>query len=78
MSSETVLVVDIGSASLKAGYAGEDTPATIIPSIPHKYPHGLEVTDTFSQEFHSLSCSQLKISNKINMINQNTQFAVDK
>ena len=41
--SETVLVVDVGSASLKAGYAGEDTPATIIPSVAQKYPHGLEV-----------------------------------
>jgi actin-related protein len=43
MSHETVLVVDVGSASLKAGYAGEDTPATIIPSVAQKYPHGVEV-----------------------------------
>lgn len=45
--SETVLVVDVGSASLKAGYAGEDNPATIIPSIAQKFPHGLEVNNTF-------------------------------
>jgi actin-related protein len=60
MSSETVLVVDIGSASLKAGYAGEDTPATIIPSIPHKYPHGLEVEEySFIEYSHSLFLSLL-------------------
>lgn len=43
MTTETVLVVDVGSASLKAGYAGEDTPVTIIPSIPQKFSNGVEV-----------------------------------
>lgn len=43
MSDNTpVLVVDAGSASLKAGYAGEDSPATIIPSVAQKCPHGME------------------------------------
>jgi actin-related protein len=43
MSDAPVLVVDIGSASLKAGYAGEDAPATIIPSVAQKCANGLEV-----------------------------------
>ena len=41
--SETVLVVDVGSASLKAGYAGDDAPITYIPSVPQKYPSGVDV-----------------------------------
>mmetsp|Transcript_14429 Transcript_14429/g.15101 ORF Transcript_14429/g.15101 Transcript_14429/m.15101 type:complete len:391 (+) Transcript_14429:27-1199(+) len=48
--SETVLVVDVGSASLKAGYAGEDNPATIIPSIAQKFPHGLEYIEDIAYD----------------------------
>lgn len=43
MSEVPVLVVDVGSASLKSGYSGEDAPATIIPSVAQKCANGLEV-----------------------------------
>lgn len=43
MTDSVVLVVDAGTASLKAGYAGEDAPATIIPSVAQKCANGLEV-----------------------------------
>jgi actin-related protein len=33
MSGEPVVVVDVGSSSIKAGYAGEDTPPYEIPSV---------------------------------------------
>jgi actin-related protein len=43
MSDETVIVVDIGCASTKAGYAGEDVPSSIFPSVTHKWRVGVEV-----------------------------------
>ena len=52
MSHETVLVADVGSASLKAGYAGEDAPATIIPSVAQKYPHGIEYVEELERRQH--------------------------
>ena len=42
--SDPVLVVDVGSASLKAGYAGDDSPVTIIPSVAQKCAKGAEVS----------------------------------
>lgn len=44
MSDGPVLVVDVGSASLKAGYAGDDSPVTIIPSVGVKCAKGMEVS----------------------------------
>jgi len=32
MSEESILVVDIGSSSVKAGYSGEDVPSYVFPS----------------------------------------------
>lgn len=43
MSDIPVLVVDVGSASLKAGYAGDDSPVTVIPSMAQKCAKGVEV-----------------------------------
>lgn len=43
MSDIPVLVVDVGSASLKAGYAGDDSPVTVIPSTAQKCAKGMEV-----------------------------------
>ena len=33
---EPILVVDMGSSSIKAGFSGEDTPSYIIPSVLSK------------------------------------------
>ena len=43
MADETVIVVDIGCASTKAGYAGDDVPTSIFPSFIHKWNVGVEV-----------------------------------
>lgn len=53
-----MLVVDVGSASLKAGYAGDDSPVTVIPSVGQKCAKGLEImenpgTDLLNSEFES-------------------------
>ncbi len=32
MSEDSVLVVDVGSSSVKAGYCGEDIPSFVFPS----------------------------------------------
>ena len=32
MSEESILVVDIGSSSVKAGFSGEDVPSYVFPS----------------------------------------------
>lgn len=32
MAEDAVLVVDVGSSSLKAGYSGEDIPSYVFPS----------------------------------------------
>jgi actin-related protein len=32
MMDEAILVVDIGSSSVKAGYSGEDVPSFVFPS----------------------------------------------
>mmetsp|Transcript_5450 Transcript_5450/g.8979 ORF Transcript_5450/g.8979 Transcript_5450/m.8979 type:complete len:375 (-) Transcript_5450:367-1491(-) len=45
MSDIPVLVVDVGSASLKAGYAGDDSPVTVIPSTAQKCAKGMEVME---------------------------------
>ncbi len=36
MIEDTVLVVDIGSSSVKAGFSGEDVPAFVFPSTTGK------------------------------------------
>lgn len=42
---EPILVVDLGSSSIKAGFSGEDTPSYIIPSVLSKNINkNLEVT----------------------------------
>ncbi len=38
MIEDTVLVVDIGSSSVKAGFSGEDVPAFVFPSTTGKAP----------------------------------------
>lgn len=40
---EAILVVDVGSSSVKAGYSGEDNPSYIYPSTLMKYPRIVEV-----------------------------------
>jgi actin-related protein len=80
MAQETVLVVDVGSASLKAGYAGEDAPATIIPSVPQKYPHGIEVRMNYSHFILNVIFlnSILKSLKEDTMIKLNIRFEEDK
>jgi actin-related protein len=36
MADEPILVVDIGSSSVKAGFSGEDVPSYIFPSTTTK------------------------------------------
>lgn len=36
MSDEPILVVDIGSSSVKAGFSGEDVPSYVFPSTTAK------------------------------------------
>ena len=43
MSDEPVIVVDVGSASVKAGFAGDDVPTSIFPSIVNKPVTGIDV-----------------------------------
>jgi actin-related protein len=43
--SDAVLVADVGTASLKAGYAGDNAPLSIIPSIAIKCATGVEVME---------------------------------
>lgn len=40
MNRETVLVVDAGSSSIKAGYSGEDVPSYVFPSTVAKVGGG--------------------------------------
>ncbi len=51
MSDIPVLVVDVGSSCLKAGYAGDDSPVTIIPSVAQKCANGVEVGDFPSNSY---------------------------
>ena len=44
---ENVLVVDVGSASVKAGFAGDDSPSITFPSIAQKSARGVLVGLTF-------------------------------
>ena len=47
MAEESILVVDIGSSSVKAGYSGEDIPSYVFPSTSSNkgYSSTTEVTD---------------------------------
>lgn len=42
MSEYPVVVIDIGSASVKAGWAGDDVPSVIFPSVAAKCPTNIE------------------------------------
>eukprot|EP00607_Mallomonas_marina_P005020 CAMPEP_0182425952 /NCGR_PEP_ID=MMETSP1167-20130531/12437_1 /TAXON_ID=2988 /ORGANISM="Mallomonas Sp, Strain CCMP3275" /LENGTH=380 /DNA_ID=CAMNT_0024607055 /DNA_START=166 /DNA_END=1308 /DNA_ORIENTATION=+ len=42
MTDEPVVVVDIGSSSVKAGYAGDDVPTSIFPSATVKWSTGTD------------------------------------
>ncbi len=46
MSGETIIVVDVGSASTKAGFSGCDIPDSIFPAAMTKWPRSLEVIDS--------------------------------
>ena len=43
MADDSVLIVDIGSASVKAGFAGDDAPCAVFPSIAQKSARGAVV-----------------------------------
>ena len=45
----SALVIDIGTSSLRAGYAGDDTPKAIIPSSYGYYPANPETDVTMSE-----------------------------
>ena len=45
----SALVIDIGTSSLRAGYAGDDTPKAIIPSSYGYYPANPEADVTMSE-----------------------------
>ena len=49
MTEETVIVVDAGSASVKAGFAAEDAPCSIFPSIVTKSARGMQVLHFFAR-----------------------------
>ena len=40
---ENLVVLDVGSSSVKAGYCGEDVPSTLFPSITGKRIKNQEV-----------------------------------
>jgi actin-related protein len=43
MADGSVLVVDMGSSSTKAGMACEDSPATVFPTLNEQFPRTVEV-----------------------------------
>ena len=43
MSDELIAVVDVGSASTKAGFSGHDVPESVFPSALTKWSRGTEV-----------------------------------
>lgn len=50
MAETCTVVADVGSSSVKAGYAGDDIPCAIFPSVIQKYPHGLECVEASGSE----------------------------
>jgi actin-related protein len=50
MSDELILVIDIGSSSVKAGYSGEDIPPYVFPSTLSKGYNS--TTEVDSNAFH--------------------------
>lgn len=53
MSDESILVVDIGSSSVKAGHSGEDIPSYVFPATIAK---GTNQSSEVSIEFELLTC----------------------
>jgi len=64
MSDEPVIVVDMGSASVKAGYSGDDVPASIFPSAVQKWATGIDAieanNDTLSDSTHPIYRGEVK------------------
>lgn len=53
MSDELILVCDIGSSSVKAGYSGEDIPPYVFPATLAKgYSSSTEVFLQFFQQLY--------------------------
>ena len=48
---EPIVVVDVGSSSIKAGFSGEDSPSYIYPSTLTKHPRMVEVTNFNTSSF---------------------------
>jgi actin-related protein len=51
MAEVCTVVVDVGSSCVKAGYAGDDIPSAIFPSVLQKYPFEIEYAEPI--EFNS-------------------------
>lgn len=48
--SEPVLVVDVGSSCVKAGFSGEDTPSSVFPATTGKWSAGVDAVEAHSSE----------------------------
>lgn len=57
-----ILIVDVGSASLKAGYAGDDVPSTIIPAVTMKHRVEIDALENYDISLDSSNSSSLKSS----------------
>lgn len=45
MTDEPVIVIDMGSSSVKAGYSGDDVPVSIFPSVMQKWAPGIDAIE---------------------------------
>ena len=54
MAEVCTVVVDVGSSSVKAGYAGDDIPCLIFPSVNQKYPPSVEYVEASGSDLTNL------------------------
>ena len=49
MADEHVIVVDMGTSSVKVGYSGDDVPNSVFPSSVQKWGPGVDVSNALPQ-----------------------------
>ena len=59
-ASNTVLVIDNGSDTLKAGFSGNDTPSAVFPTIVGRPRHQTDIPDTVKKDFYIGTEAQAK------------------
>ncbi|KAL3512278.1 hypothetical protein ACH5RR_024995 [Cinchona calisaya] len=60
----SAIVVDLGSHTCKAGYAGEDAPKAVFPSVVGSIDHQMEVDEPYNADKNSGSVSDSKSKSK--------------